>query len=168
MKDGRAQDDERHGDENFSVTRSQRQQQQPNERESSAGGERMRLGAAVGVETDKRLEERRRRLAGERDQADLAEVEMERAFQQRIDRRDQRLHHVVEEMAEADGGQNREGGVGPHTFWGFSRDGSYVRFHRCFRWFCSAAGVAGIVLRPLQTTIADAAALTNRYDSDSV
>jgi hypothetical protein len=56
----------------------------------------MRL--AVGVEAHDRLQQRCGQLKGEGDQADLAEVEIERAFQNRIDRREQRLDDVVEEV----------------------------------------------------------------------
>jgi hypothetical protein len=77
----------------------------------------------------RRSEKRRRRLAGERDQADLSEIEMERAFQQWIDRRNQRLHHVVQEMAEADGRQNAKGRIRPHTLRSFRRDCTHVSFH---------------------------------------
>ena len=44
------------------------------------------------------------------DQPDLAEVEMVGSLEDRIDGGDDRLHHVVEQMAEADGGQDAEGG----------------------------------------------------------
>jgi hypothetical protein len=41
-------------------------------------------------------------LIGERDETDLGEVEMEGVLKNRIERRNQRLHHVIQKMAEAD------------------------------------------------------------------
>jgi hypothetical protein len=50
----------------------------------------------VGVVADDRLEQRGDQLIGERDKPDLAEIEMEAGLEHRIDRRQQRLHHVVQ------------------------------------------------------------------------
>jgi len=47
-------------------------------------------------------------LKDERNEADLREVEPEILFQDWIDGRNQRLHHVVEQMAEAEGRENLE------------------------------------------------------------
>src|SRR5262245_31397864 len=45
---------------------------------------------------------------GEGDEPDLAEVEREALLDHGIERHDQRLDHVVEEMADADRGKNRD------------------------------------------------------------
>ena len=66
----------------------------------------------VGVEPDQRLEQRRRELEGEGDEADLREIQREVGLEHRVHRRQQRLHHVVEQMAEADGEQDGERGHG--------------------------------------------------------
>ena len=66
-------------------------QEQPGQGEAHADGERERLGMAVGVEADERLQQRGGQLEGERDEADLGEGEAERLLQQRVDRRDERL-----------------------------------------------------------------------------
>ena len=79
--------------------------------EAHARGERIRSRLAVRVAADQRLQQRGRDLVGEGEQADLAEAERVRGLQHRIQRRQQRLHHVVEQMAEADRGEHREGGA---------------------------------------------------------
>ena len=78
-------------------------------RECGGHAYRKSVGArsAVSEIADDRLKERRGDLIGEGDVADLSEVQMKGAFEDRIDRRQERLHHVVEEMAEA--------GCGEHT-----------------------------------------------------
>ena len=53
-----------------------------------------------------RLQQRRGELERQRDHADLREVQRVGVLQDRIDRGDQRLHGVVEEMREADAGQH--------------------------------------------------------------
>ena len=68
------------------------------------------FGRAVGVEADDRLEQRGGDVEGERDDADLGEVEGEGILQHRVDRRQQRLDHVVEEVGEADRDERGDGG----------------------------------------------------------
>ena len=65
----------------------------------------------VGIEADDGLEERAGQLQDERDEANLREIELKVLFENRIDGRNQRLHHVVEQVAEAEGGEDFEGGV---------------------------------------------------------
>ena len=64
---------------------------------------------AIGVEADDRLQQRACQLQHERDEAHLREIELEVLLEDRIDRGDQRLHHVVEKMAEAECRENFEG-----------------------------------------------------------
>ena len=42
---------------------------------------------------------------------DLAEIELERAFQHGIDRHDQRLDHIVQHVADADRGEHGDHGA---------------------------------------------------------
>ena len=83
----------------------------PDQREAHAGRERIRHRTAIRVEADQRLQQGRGELIRQRDEPDLSEIQVERDLQQRIDRRHQRLHHVVQEVAKADGRQNRECGL---------------------------------------------------------
>ncbi len=85
------------------------QHDQAGEGEEHADRERIRLRLAVGDDADHRLQQRRGELERQRDQADLGEVERVVRLQDRIDRRDQRLHGVVEEVREAQAADHRIG-----------------------------------------------------------
>ena len=71
-------------------------------------GERVRRRPPVGVDADHRLQQRRGQLERQRDQPDLPEVEGVGTLEDRVDRRQHRLQHVVQEMAEADRQQDAE------------------------------------------------------------
>jgi len=86
----------------------QRQHQNSRERKAHSHCERIRHGPLVGVEPDQRLQKTCHHLVGERQQSDLAEVQMKGALENGIDRRQQRLHHVIDEMADADRGQDAQ------------------------------------------------------------
>ena len=58
----------------------------------------------VGIHADEGLEQRGGDLEGRRDHADLAEVEVIRSLEDGVDGGNDGLHHVVEKMAEGDGG----------------------------------------------------------------
>ncbi len=66
----------------------------------------------IGVDADERLQERGGDLVGEADEAELGEVEVQRFLQVGVDGDDERLHHVVQKMAEADGCEHDE-----ERFW---------------------------------------------------
>ena len=111
VKHGGADPDQGGRREHHAVMACDRQQQQSRQREAHADGERLRRGAAIGVVADHRLQQRRRQLVDQRDQADVAEVELKRLFEDRVDRRQQRLDHVVEQVADAQGSKDRKGGA---------------------------------------------------------
>ncbi len=77
-----------------------RQQQQTQQGKNHAHRQGVRQGLAVGVLPDKGLQDRRRHLVGQRQQADLTEIQMERGLQDGIDGRQQGLHRIIEQMAE--------------------------------------------------------------------
>ena len=91
-----------------------RQQQQAEQ--AAAHGDRKgeRLRPLVGHHADDRLQQRRGQLKCQGDQADLPEVQPIGVLQDRVDRRDQRLVHVIQKVAEAQRHQDREcrAGVG--------------------------------------------------------
>ena len=60
---------------------------------------------------NRRLQQRGGDLIDQGDDADLGEAEMKIGLERRIDGRQQGLHHVVQQMTEADREQHREGGV---------------------------------------------------------
>ena len=89
-------------DQQHRIAMREREHQQADQREHHAAGQRQRRRAPVRIKPDERLQHRRGDLIDQRDEADLTEVEVEIRLQIRIDRRQQRLHHVVEQVAEAD------------------------------------------------------------------
>ena len=72
--------------------------------EGARHADRQRIGhrPAIGDQSDHRLQQRGGDLEGQRQQADLDEIEIVIRLEQRIERRQQRLHDVVDQMAEAD------------------------------------------------------------------
>ena len=111
MKHRGAHADQRGRGEHHQVVGGKRHQQEPDERRRHAEHERIGRRIAVGVVADHRLQQRRRALKGEGDDADLAKIERERAFQHGIDRHDQRLDHVVQHVADADRGEHGDHGA---------------------------------------------------------
>ena len=73
--------------------------------------QRVGFGMAIGVNPDDGLQQRSRQLKGQRNVADLAVRQVERGLQNGIDRGDQRLDQIVQEMRETecqqDGKQGR-------------------------------------------------------------
>ncbi len=66
------------------------------------------MRAAIRIPADNWLQQRRRKLIRKRNQPDLAEIEMKGSLEDGINRRNQRLHHVIQQMAEADRKQDGE------------------------------------------------------------
>ena len=100
-----------------------RQHDQADQRAAHAGDQRIGLRPAVGVHADHGLEQRRGQLKRQRDQADLAEVEAVGVLDDGIDGRQQRLHHVVQQMREAERENDRRSGFRgrAEAAWGFGR-----------------------------------------------
>jgi hypothetical protein len=112
MKDRGAHADEAGADQEPVEGRGDGEQEEAAEGEGHPGGEGVGLGALVGELADDGLEEGGDDLVGESEEAEVGEVEVKLALEDRVDRREQRLHHVVEEVAEADGGEDAEEGPG--------------------------------------------------------
>ncbi len=112
VEDGGAYADEGCGGEQDGEGGGDGEQEEADEGEDHADGEGVGHGALVGEVADEGLEERGGDLVGEGDEADLGEVEVEGCLEDGIDGGQQRLHHVVEEMTEADGGEDAEEGLG--------------------------------------------------------
>ena len=109
MEDGRAQADHRGAEHEHGVGRGPCKHQEPAKGRAHADGQRERERTAVRIKPHHRLEQRGGDIEGERDDADLGEIEREGILQHRVDRRQQRLDHVVEEMGEADRGKRGDG-----------------------------------------------------------
>ena len=69
------------------------------------------IGPPVRVDADERLQQRGRQHQRQCHQADLGETQGKCRLQERIYRREDRLDRVVEQMREANRGQNRERGT---------------------------------------------------------
>src|SRR5579872_2541939 len=110
MKDRRADAEQRRPGDKRQVIRREGQGDEAKQGRAHAEGQRIGLRPAIGIETDQRLQQRSRDLIGQRQQPDLAEGEVEAALEDWIDRRQQRLHHVVEQVTEADRSKNRKCG----------------------------------------------------------
>ncbi len=108
MEDRRADPDQPGRDQKHAVCRRDRQQDQAAEARAHPDGQRVGLRPLVGVDADERLQQRCRHLEGESDQPDLSVVEGERVLEDRVDRRQQRLDRVVEEVRDAERDQDRE------------------------------------------------------------
>jgi hypothetical protein len=106
MKHRRAQSDQCGRNQDHGILPGHAEQQQAEEGRSHADRKRERLRLLVGEMPDQRLQQRRGELERQRDHADLGEVERIARFQERIDRGNQRLHGVVEEVREADAGEH--------------------------------------------------------------
>ena len=85
-----------------------RQKDQPQPGGRHPEGQRIGQRAAIGVEADKGLQDGRHTLENQRNQADLGKGEREVVFQDRIDRRDQRLHQIVHEVPHRDCHNDRQ------------------------------------------------------------
>src|SRR5215510_5580614 len=99
MKHRGAETDERRCGKHDPETGRPGEENHSEQREAHSERKRVRLWMAIRIETDDRLKQRTRELQDECDQANLREIELKILFQHRINGRDQRLHHVVEEMA---------------------------------------------------------------------
>jgi hypothetical protein len=119
MENRRTHADQRRGQQKEAEGGSNRQQQQTQQGEYHADRERIRQGFAVGILPDERLQDGGRHLVGERQQADLAKVQMKRGLQNRVDGGQQRLHRVVQQMTETGGCQHPENGCAFDQAGGF-------------------------------------------------
>jgi len=111
MKNGGTRADQSCGDENDRVSGRDCKSQYAGKRDTHACSEEIRFGMTVAVEPDQRLEQRRSKRGGKGDQTDLAKVQTKSVPEQRINGRKKGLHRVIEQMADADGEQDFEGGA---------------------------------------------------------
>ena len=110
VKDRGAEADERGGDQHQREGVRDGEQDDAAESEHHAGGEGERLRVAVGVEADERLQDRGRELERQRDEPDLCEGDVQFILEDRIQRREERLNRVVEQVGAAHGDDNGQDG----------------------------------------------------------
>ena len=150
----RSHADQRRRQQHHAVARGHRHDHEPDERRAHADDERIRRRMAVGDVADDRLQDRGGDLEREGDEPDLAEVERERALEHRVDRHDQRLDHVVEHVAQADGGEHQHGGlVRAAPVAGLCVGGHGLRLDRGAERGCGCSGRASCHVAPSRTTV---------------
>ena len=106
VEDRRAAPYQRHRHQQHQEIGRKGQRHQSHQRETHPHSQRVRLRMAVGIPPHERLEHGRRQLENQRDDADLREGEPELLFQQRINGGNDRLYHVVQQVADAHGEQD--------------------------------------------------------------
>ena len=113
VEDRRAKADQRHRQKDKAKAGGMGQKDQPDPGGGHARRQRKGHGPLVGVKPDQGLQDRRRALKDKRDQSDLGEGQIKIVLQQRIARRDQRLHQVVQKVTKGHGKDHR----GDGGFW---------------------------------------------------
>ena len=108
VEDGRADADEACRQQDRRIAAGEGKAQEAAQRGAHAGDHGVRPGPAVGDVPDEGLQEGGSDLKGERDHADVQEVEAVGRLEQRIHGRDHRLNQVVEEMRAAQREQDRQ------------------------------------------------------------
>ncbi len=111
MEDRRADADAGRGQQQQRIAAGGGEADEASQGEPHADHHRIRHRMLVGVEPDQRLQQRGRDLEGQRHQPDLTEIERIGGLDDRIDRRDQRLDHVVEQVRDAQCDQHGHGGA---------------------------------------------------------
>ena len=96
----------RHRQQDDHEARRKSQRQQPQQRETHARRQRVRLRVPVGILPHKRLEDGRRQLKYQRDDTNLREGKAETILQQGVHGGDNRLNHIVQQMAKTHGKQH--------------------------------------------------------------
>ena len=103
----RAEAHDAHRQEYEHIVFGEREHEQSGEREAHADGERIGARMAVGRESGEGLQNGGCHLKDERDNADLREREVELVLEDRIDRRNDRLYHVVQKMGDTADDEHR-------------------------------------------------------------
>ena len=112
VKHRRAEADQRRADQQQPVVARKPQNDQPHQRRGHAASDRIGQRPLVGVDADHRLQQRRRALEGQRQEAKLHIVEPVALLEDRIDRRQQRLHDVVDQVTGGHRKDDRERRLG--------------------------------------------------------
>ena len=107
VEDGRAQSHDAHSQENQEVVLGEGEQHQAYQREAHANGKSVWSRMLVGVESREGLEDGGSHLENQRDDADLCKRESVFILDDRVDGRDDRLNHVVEEVRDAADDEHR-------------------------------------------------------------
>ena len=135
VEDRRAAADQSYRQQDGYEARGDGEGEQPEQREAHPRGERVGARMAVCIESDEGLQQRRGHLENQRDDSDLGEREAEFLLQERVDGRDHRLHHVVQQVGDADHEQYRVDCSGLREAPQACVRGFCKRLHCCGLWF---------------------------------
>lgn len=135
VEDRRAAADQPYRQQEGYEARGDGEGEQPEQREAHPRGERVGARMAVCIESDEGLQQRRGHLENQRDDSDLGEREAEFLLQERVDGRDHRLHHVVQQVGDADHEQYRVDCSGLREAPQACVRGFCKRLHCCGLWF---------------------------------
>src|SRR6266404_5185230 len=132
MKHRRANANQPSRNQYRAVTRRERQRHQANQRNSHANRQKVRFVVPIAVQTDQGLQKRRREGGSERDQPDLPKVQVKCIPQQRINRRQQRLHGVIQQMTKTNRQQNLKNSFRPRLRGNIAAQHTHFAFRRHF------------------------------------
>lgn len=109
MEDRRAETDQRGADEDHPVAVGEADDDQADQRQGGCHGQRIGEGLPVGIVPDQRLQHGSGGLEGQGDEAHLGKAEVMQVAQQRVDRQQQRLQRVIDQVPRRD---REEHGIG--------------------------------------------------------
>ena len=98
MKHRRTQTHDAHRQKNQEIILGKCEQEQTHQGEAHANGESVRLRALVGIKPGEWLQDGRSHLEDQRDDANLCKREVELILHNRVDRGDNRLNHIIQEV----------------------------------------------------------------------
>ena len=133
VKNRAADADHRHRDQQQRIIPAERQRHEAGQRERHRRGQGVGHRAPVGEEADQRLQQRGGDLESEGDQSGLEKRQRELLAKHRIQRRGERLHHVVEHVRAAGGEQNAVGRGAARRGWPRSKRGRRAPARAGFR-----------------------------------
>jgi hypothetical protein len=110
MKDRRTQAHQRRSKQQQPIALRHAEDNQADEARAHADRQRVGHRSLIRVHADCRLQQRGRHLEREGQKPDLHEIEPVIGLQDRVDRGQQRLHHVVDHVANRDGDNDRQRG----------------------------------------------------------
>jgi hypothetical protein len=111
VKDGRPQTEHERAQQQRGKTAGARERRDAEKHESHSREQRVGLRTPIREMTNQRLKNGRRQLKRQRDEPDVREVQSEPRLQQRIDRRQHRLNHVIQQVRQTDRKKNSQRGA---------------------------------------------------------
>src|SRR5258706_2508596 len=132
MKNRRPHAHQPRRNQNGAETRRQRQRHQADQRNPHADRQKLWFVMFITVQSNRRLQERCSESSSERDQPDLPKIETKRIAQQRINRRQQRLHRVIKQMTHTTSQQNLKNSFRPRLRGNVATKDAYFTFARHF------------------------------------